>query len=189
MQSKSKLIHGGEHRKKRCGRSTRPLSTKRAHHIVFKIHKENLVNRSFRHPKNFKMVQRLLKRYSEMFLIKIEQISYQHDHIHILARSGRRSYFHHFFRVFAGQVAQTMKVTDTPENRDRSKSSGVGEGRVTMNRLWKGRPFTRIVVGWFGMRTIRNYIQLNEKEVTGIIVYRIERLRGLSMRDWKLLWS
>ncbi len=177
MQSKNKLIHGGEHRKKRYGRSARPLSVKNAHHIVFKIHKENLANRSFRHPKNFKTVQRLLQRYSAMFFIKIEQISYQHDHIHILARSGRRSHFHHFFRVFAGQVAQTLKVTDTPKRQG------------TTERLWKQRPFTRIVVGWFGLRRIKDYIQLNEKEVTGVIVYRKERLRGLSMRDWQLLWA
>ncbi len=207
MQSKSKLIHGGEHRKKRYGRLARPLSTKSAHHIVFKIYKENLVNRSFRHPKNFKTVQRLLKRYSQMFFIKIEQISYQHDHIHILARSGRRSHFHHFFRVFAGQVAQTMKVTGTPKKRGNSWACGtsviqgggsVGErgadvsgssGQISTGRLWKGRPFTRIIVGWFAMLTIRNYIQLNEKEVTGIITYRKERLRGLTMRDWQLLWS
>ncbi len=183
LRSHNKLIHGGEHRKKRWGRTARPLSSKNAHHIVFKVNREKLINKSFRHPKNFKHVQQLLQRYASMFFIKVEQISYQHDHIHILARSGRRANFHHFFRVFSGQVAQSMKmtvaqsmkVTDTPSAKE------VG--------LWKSRPFTRIVVGVVGLRVIKNYIQLNEKEVTGLIAYQKKRLRGLSMQDWKLLWK
>ena len=70
--NKTKLVHGGEHRKKRGGRGARPLSSKKSHHIVFKINKINLKNSSFRHPKNFDYVQKILKKYAKRFFIKIE---------------------------------------------------------------------------------------------------------------------
>ncbi len=174
---KASLSYGGDLRAKRKGRTARPLSAKHSHHIVFKVNKQHLINRSFRHPKNFIRVQMLLKKYAKKFYVSVEQISYQHDHIHILAKSNRRSHFHNFFRVFTGQIAQQFKVTDTPGDS------------VTRRPLWKHRPFTRIVKGWLGLSIIKNYIQLNEKEVTGIIVYRKERLKGLTADDWKLLWS
>lgn len=180
LQKKNKLIHGGQHRKKRSGRGSRPLSVKQSHHIVFKVQKENLINKSFRHPKNFVYVQQLLNRFAKKFGIKIEQISYQHNHIHLLARSSRRTNFHNFFRVFSGQIAQNLKVTDTPTRQ------GSICGKVL--RLWESRPFTRIVVGLKNFAITKNYIQLNEKEVTGCISYQKERLRGLLEKDWKILW-
>lgn len=82
----------------------------------------------------------------------------------------------------AGQIAQRfeqegyLRVTDTPADEQ-----GTG--------LWKHRPFTRVVKGWKAYRIVRNYIQLNEKEALGVIPYRKTRLRGLSMKDWQLLWA
>ncbi len=172
--------HGGDLRKKSSGRTERPLSYRRSHHIVFKIVKNNLRYRSFRHPKNFSMVQALLKKYSAHFRVRIEQISYQHDHIHIMAKSSRRSNFHNFFRVFSGQIAQNLKVTDTPGGKENS-----GGKKIV---LWRTRPFTRIVKGFRHFNTLRNYIQLNEQEVTGVIPYRKSRLRGLTLHDWSVLW-
>ena len=166
--------HGGDLRNKRSGRNERPLSFRRSHHIVFKIVKKNLRYQSFRHPKNFHYVQFLIKKYSAHFRVRIEQISYQHDHIHIMAKSSGRSNFHNFFRVFSGQIAQNMKVTDTPDGK-----------KIV---LWKTRPFTRIVKGLRHFKTLRNYIQLNEQEVIGVIPYRKSRLRGLTLRDWSVLW-
>ena len=172
--------YGGDFRKKRKGRKARPLSSKNPHHIVFKINKLYLKNKSFRHPKNFVLVQKLLKKYSKKFAIKIEQISYQHNHIHIQARASRRSHFHNFFRVFTGQIAQNLKVTDTPTGLVRL------QGKL---RLWEQRPFSRIVIGLRALKILRNYIRLNELEVTGVLPYRSQRLRGISEMDWEsLLW-
>lgn len=168
--------YGGEYRKCKKGRGARPLSTKDSHHIVFKVNKNKLKYRSFRHPNNFRYVQNILNRYAKKFYIKIEQISYQHDHIHIMARSGRRSHFHNFFRVFAGQIAQNLKVTDTPNNN--------GCNRVN---LWKHRPFTRIAKGWRNFSNLKNYILLNEMEVTGFIGYKKNRLKDISLHEWNLL--
>jgi hypothetical protein len=45
------------------------------------------------------------------------------------------------------------------------------------------------VVGWKAYQIIRDYVQLNEQEVTGKIWYNKYRLRGLSTEDWDVLWA
>jgi putative transposase len=173
--------HGGELRKKRKGRLHRPLSTKAPHHIVFKLHKSRLKHLSLRSPQGFLLSQNIIRKYAKKFFIKVEQISIQHDHIHMCIRTSRRSLFHNFFRVVAGQISQQFqkdgllkKVTDTLKK----KAS-----------LWIQRPFSHLVAGQRAYRNVRNYIQLNEKEVLGQIPYRKERLRGLSDLERWLLWT
>jgi putative transposase len=70
-------------------------------------------------------------------------------------------------------------VTDTP--KDLVSKNGT--------KLWLYRPFSRVVRGWKAFKTVRDYIQLNEKEVNGKIKYSSKRLAGLSSGDWKILWA
>lgn len=129
-----------------------------------------------------------MKRYAEKFYIKIEQITYQHDHIHLIVRSSRRSGFQNFFRVFAGQIAQSLKVTDTPEMSGNGASAAKDEDKKIV--LWAGRPFSRIIVGWLNHKTLKNYLVLNELEVTGTLKYQKQRLRGLSNEEWDIVkWN
>lgn len=191
---KHQLSHGGELRKKQLGRGSRPLSTKEPIHAVFKIERLRLRYKSLRAPKNFKLVLQIIEKYARHFAVKIEQLSVQNDHVHLLIRTSRRRQFHHFFRVVAGQIAQRFEkegilslnssvknfmMTDTPNTTEANASKS----------LWKHRPFTRVVRGWRAYRTIRNYIQLNEKEIKGEIRYQKNRLKGLSSADWQILWT
>jgi putative transposase len=175
--------HGGSLRQKRLGRGRRPLSTKDPLHCVFKFERRKL-RIGLRSYRAFQLINKIIKTYSHKFSVKIEQISIQRDHIHVLVRASKRSSHIHFFRVAAGQIAQQFdnqswvyRVTDTPARI----KNGLG--------LWKLRPFSRIVRGWRAYKIVRNYIQLNEKEVLGEIPYRKTRLKGLSSSDWRLLWS
>jgi len=188
---KHNFSHGGMLRQKRKGRKQRPLSCSEPLHVVFKVNRDQLLRRSLRDYKNFALVKKILARYAKRFFIKIEQVSVQADHIHCLIRTSRRSHFHYFFRVVAGQIAQQFqhrellresKVTDTPKFTERRK----GEGSL---KLWRHRPFSRVVRGWKAYKLVRDYIQLNQKEALGQIRYRTERLRGLSLVDWSLLWT
>jgi len=179
---KNQSFHGGLLRRRRAGRGQRPLSLREPLHAVFKIEKSRLACGGLRSPKNFKLTQHIIAKYAAKFFVKIEQISIQGDHVHLLLRANRRTHFHHFFRVTTGQISQrfarvgllkTKTVTDTPAAR----------------KLWKLRPFTRVVRGWRAYRTIRNYIQLNEKEARHEIKYQKLRLKGLSVDDWDKLWK
>lgn len=144
---------------------------------------------NLRSPRVYKLVNRIIMRYSKRFFIKIEQSSINFDHIHLSIRIPRRAMSHYFLRVVAGQIAQELQnnqllreVTHTPKAKGEA-----GVKRVM--KLWLERPFTRVVHGWRAYITLRNYIQLNEKEVTGVIPYQTMRLRGLSTVHWQKLWS
>lgn len=165
--------HGGSLRQKSWGRGARPLSTRHSLHVVFKLER-GVVPRGLRHPKSFLCVSQVVAQYARRFGVGVAQMSVQRDHIHILVRARRRYGFQHFFRVVAGQIAQRM--TDTPD--------GARGGR----KFWKVRPFTRVVRGWRAERTVRDYIQLNECEVTGRIPYQKARLRGLTLEQRAGLW-
>lgn len=187
-----RFSHGGELRKCRRGRGQRPLSSREPLHLVFKIDRRRLYFRSLRAPKSYSMIHFIFRKYSHRFRVGIEQISIQGDHLHLLIRASRRSQFQSFFRVTAGQIAQIFegqgwicnRVTDTPRS-----GSGSRSGVVRGTGLWKHRPFSRVVRGFRAYQTVRNYIQLNEQEALGRIPYQKNRLRGLSERDWAILWS
>ena len=178
-----RYCHGGLLRQKRAGRGRRPLACKETLHVVFKINRSRLRHRGLRASQNFSLVNNVIKQYSRKFFVKIEQLSIQGDHIHCLVRTSKRSNFHYFFRVVAGQVAQRLQnegllVTGTPAT---APVQGTG--------LWKYRPFSRVVVGWRSFKIVKNYIQLNEQEARGKIKYQKQRLRGLSSADWDVLWA
>ena len=213
------LSHGGKLRNQRCGRKARPLSTREPLHLVFKLNKHRLRHRSLRSHQGFKLVQAIVRKYSKHFYVQIEQISIQHDHIHCLIRTKRRSQYQNFFRVVAGQIAQRFlkeglclgcdpsfqpiqvpqqSVTGTnPTQAKTPKQAGAKLYTQTDTqtntpakpRFWLYRPFTRVVRGFKAYRIVKDYIQLNEKEVTGTLKYSVNRLKGLSSGEWKLLWA
>jgi putative transposase len=200
--------HGGVLRQKRKGRKARALSCREPLHVVFKINSSRLRHKSFRSLRGYSLTQRLVRRYAKMFFVKVEQISIQHDHLHLLIRTSHRSLFHHFFRVVAGQIAQQFAKEGLLRNTGKvaqAAASVTGTSSASRNAVkkdgksiqspsketpvWKHRPFSRVVRGYKAYLIVRNYIQLNEKEVTGEIRYSSLRLKGLSSADWSILWS
>lgn len=137
-----------------------------------------------RTPKRFRCTLRVLQRYAYMFYVKIDQFTIQNDHIHLLIRSSRRTNLLSFLRVLPGQVAQEFGSQDLMK-----KFESARESLKAKAKLWKSRPFTRVVLGKKAYKTARDYLQLNELEVTGVISYRKERLRGLSKYERENLWN
>ncbi|MCM2352947.1 MAG: transposase [Pseudobdellovibrio sp.] len=177
--------HGGILRKKRQGRKARPISTRAPIHLVFKTN-VNSLRRGLRSPLGYFLIHSIVKKYARRFFVKIEQVAINHDHLHLMVRFSRRSQGLYFLRVVAGQIAQEFQkngflksavVTDTPEATQK------------VLKLWKHRPFTRVIQGWRSYLTVRNYIQLNKKEASGQIRYKPQRLRGLSSSEWEILWE
>ena len=193
--SKHKLCHGGTLRQARAGRGARPLSTKEPLHLVFKVNRAEL-KFGLRSGPCQKIVFQIIQKYSTQFFVKIDQISIQNDHCHLLVRATRRSHFHHFSRVTAGQIAQRFEKQGLLRSKAKTtliktsrKSSVTGTPRTQIHKgtgLWKHRPFSRVVRGWRAYKIAKDYIRLNEFEATGQLPYRKERLRGLSSIEWEL---
>lgn len=129
--------------------------------------------------RRFLLIHKLNRKYSERFQVKIEAISIQGDHIHIVARLRRRSEFQNYLRVLAGQIAQRfqgngLSVTGTPTRK---------------LKIWRHRPFTSVATSHQDWRMFHAYIRLNELEALGKIPYQKARLKGLSSSEWELLWT
>ena len=211
-QWQHRFSYGGTLRQCRAGRGARPLSSREPLHLVLKARKEK-IRPGFRTYKRFALIHFILRKYAAHFFVKIEQVSIQGDHIHLLIRTTRRSNYQNFFRVFAGQISQRFEkeglltITKPPLPQpagDRVHANVTGPPKVTvsqgtsqsretsrapcLNGLWRHRPFSRVVRGWRAYKIVRDYIQLNEKEALGQIPYRKERLKGLSNSEWQILW-
>lgn len=186
IKSRDRYSYGGTLRQKRIGRGQRPLACKQALHVVFKVHKSRLRHRGLRSAQGFALIHKIIKQYAARFFVKIEHLSIQNDHIHLLVRTNRRSHFHFFFRVVAGQIAQRFQKEGLLLNP--AKKTVTDTHPVQGTRLWKYRPFSRVVIGWRAFSIALNYIQLNEQEALGKIRYQKKRLRGLSSSDWEILW-
>ncbi len=200
---KFRYSHGGVLRNSRQGRGARPLSVKDPLHLVLKVDRESLQSglRSYR---RYFLIHKIVDKYAKKFFIKIEQISIQNDHIHFLVRTSKRSQHQNFFRVVAGQIAQQFQnqglmktsVTGTPDAPIPAVKKGAATdtppsppSSAQFAKLWKYRPFTRIVKGLKSYKIVRNYIQLNEQEALHRITYQKHRLKGLSTSEWDILWT
>lgn len=166
--------HGGELRRERAGRRMRPLSTKDPLHLVFKINIAALP-KGLRHPQTQVVVHQALRQCAKRFFVRIDQVSIQRDHIHCVVRASKRHLFQYFFQVVAGQIAQRVTGTFTQTY----------EGP----RIWKARPFSRVVKGWKAYQTACNYVRLNEQEAKGIIPYQKLRLKSLAPKQIQEMWT
>ncbi len=167
---KYRSSHGGTSRNSRKGRGTRPLSGKEPLHLVFKANRDCLRG-GLRTYRRYLLIEKLVDRYAQKFFVKIEQISIQHDHVHFLLRARRRTDYQSFFRVVTGQIAQQFQkngllnfalVTDTQEKHTDTTSTP-----KKSKKLWKYRPFTRVIRGWKAYQTVESYVRLNEQEAFG----------------------
>lgn len=127
-----------------------------------------------RSPRNFSLINRLIDKYSKRFFVKIEQLAIEKDHVHMLVRAKRRASYQSFFKVVAGQFAQIVTGTHTTPH----------EGE----RIWKYRPFSRVVKGYKNYLKAESYVKLNELEATGQRPYSKTRLRGLTEQEIEELW-
>jgi putative transposase len=188
--NKFQFQHGGELRRKRAGRGKRPLSTKDSLHVVFKMNRE-AHRQGLRNYKSYTLPMQVIDRYAKRFFIKVVQVSIQGNHIHMLIRAHKRSLFHHFFRVVAGQIAQGLSrcVTDPPAQGLARGVTDTPKPPQKRIKFWKYRPFSRVVKSWTAEKTVRNYIQLNEKEARGEVPYSKERLKGLTPEQIQELWE
>lgn len=187
-----RFSYGGTLRQCRAGRGARPLSSREPLHLVLKARREK-IRPGFRTYQRFALIHFILRKYATHFFVKIEQVSIQGDHIHLLIRTTRRSNYQNFFRVLAGQIAQRFEqeglLAVTSPNVTGTPGRSKGPGKPSPKGLWRHRPFSRVVRGWRAYKIVRDYIQLNEKEALGHIPYRKERLKGLSNSEWQTLWK
>ena len=120
----------------------RTLCSKRAIHLILKSNKPIL-----RANKN--KIEKATRKYAKRFSIKIYQESIQRDHLHSLIRISSRQSYSKFIRALTSYLARHL-----------------GRG------LWKLLPFTRVVNWGRSYKIVKEYIEMNEREILGLQPYR-----------------
>lgn len=152
---KTTLAYGGELLKTRAGRASgRPLDTKNTMHLVLRSSKAK-GDYSMRKPGHSQKVKKILERFSKKYGIKIISFANVGNHLHLHIKIALRSAYKPFIRAITAAIA--MAITGA----SRWKTSALG-------KFWDYRPFTRVVVGWRAVKTLRDYIHINQWEGMGV---------------------
>lgn len=159
MRSQLKLLksepkaYGGDLLKKRKGRmGPRPLDTKNSMHLVLRSsHAKG--GWSFRTGENPKKVDRVLKKFSVKYAVRVLSVANVGNHLHLHIKLGNRFGYKPFIRAVTAAIA--MAIT------------GMSRWKKLKIKFWDLRPYTRVVVGREAWQHLTKYIRLNQLEGMG----------------------
>lgn len=148
--------YGGELLKTRKGRSRgRPLSTRTSMHLVLRSSKAT-GEWSFRRANNRRKVEHFVEKFGRRFAVHILSFANVGNHLHLQIQLTSRQTYRPFIRALTAAIA--MAVT----GRNRWTFSQLGSVK-----FWDYRPYTRVVVGYRALLTLRDYLRINQWEGFG----------------------
>ncbi|MCE3010111.1 MAG: hypothetical protein LW875_05820 [Proteobacteria bacterium] len=169
--SKKQLFFGGSHLCRSHAKVKRPLSSKLPVHVVLKSSKA-VRSLSFQAGQNPRRIQQILKKNSRRWGVRILKQSNNFNHLHLLLAGTRRPMMISFLRSITGEIAQAVtgrwkggRLSHHSLHRRAGMSLDRGDAHST--RFWDQRPFTRVVVGYRGYLTAKDYIEMNQMESVG----------------------
>lgn len=112
---------------------------------------------SFRRPQHRRKIIEILDRFGEKYGVRRQSYANVGNHLHLQIQLTNRATYKPFIRAVTAAIA--MAVTGI--NRWTVKS-----GKKL--RFWDYRPFTRIVVGYRALLTLKDYILINNLEGFGV---------------------
>lgn len=138
-------------------KSRRPISTKRAMHLVLSS-KHVLKNGSF--PRHRKLIEATVGRAIKKFGVKVYRLAVARDHIHMIVKVRSRASYVFFVQFVSGLLALKLRIEKHA-------------------KFWACRPFTRIVEWGRDFTRTCDYVMMNELESMRWIRYQ-PRGRGSS---------
>jgi REP element-mobilizing transposase RayT len=164
---------GGDLLKSGNARSTRPISTKEAMHIVFRSSlakgEHSMLDKS-----RADHIDKLIRKQAKNFGVNIYQYANVGNHIHMLVLASHRDFFKNFLRTISGLIARTVL--------------GVQRGSAKRIKFWDQRPWSRIVKWKKDFNGAKKYVNQNFNEAMGFVAYKIrKRAAGKSLKSLKSL--
>ena len=166
--------YGGDLLKTRKGRSCgRPLAVRKTMHLVLR---STLAKGfwAFNKSENKRAIERILKKFSDKYGVKILLSAYVGNHLHLHVKLSN----HHAYAAFIRAVTAAIAMKIKGASRWRPMNT-ILEGR----RFWDRRPFTRVVQGFKDHLNLNEYIRINQFEGCG---YSRTQARYILAREWDL---
>jgi len=171
---KEKKSYGGVLLSTRKGRSgPRPLSIRETMHLVLRSSKAH-GEWSFRHPRNERKIKEIIEKFALKYGVKILSLANVGNHLHFHIKLSNRHAYKPFIRAITSAIA--MAVTGVSRWR-----------KMTKEKFWDYRPFTRIVQGFRAFLNLKDYIRINEFE--GLGCSRVQARFILAAMDRQGAWN
>lgn len=148
--------YGGTLLKTRKGRARgRPLATKNSMHLVLRSTKAK-GDWSFRRSANKKKIEQIIHKFSKRFAVGIISVGNVGNHLHFHIQLTNRFTYKPFIRAVTAAIA--MAITG------RNKWT---KDTIAKIKFWDYRPYTRVVIGYRALLSLRDYIRINQYEGFG----------------------
>jgi len=150
----TKNIFGGAHLKNSHAKEQRPISTKRAMHLVLRssLCKGDL---SLLTSKNARKVEEIIWNQAANLGVKIYRFANSGNHLHLLVLPRSRQSFIKFIKAISGLIPRAVL--------------GVERGSAKGKKFWDKRPFSRIVEWGRDFLRVKKYLALNILEAVGFV--------------------
>jgi len=162
LNLKTSLAFGGNLLKNSNAKVQRPISTRRAMHVVLR---SSLLkgSRSLLVSKNAKAVDHIISCQAQKHGVKTYQLAKAHNHIHLVLLARTRQGFISFLRAVCGLVVRLLL--------------GAQRGNPFGKNFWDQRPWTRIISWGKEFVGVSKYLEQNLLEAFGFIPYQPRGVR------------
>lgn len=135
-------------------------------HLVLRSSKA-IEEKSFKSPKNKKLIQEILVKFSVKYGVQIISLANVGTHLHLHFKIAKRTGYLRFIRAVTAAIAMGVSGRNrwTLGKRDAEDAK---PGTVKREKFWDYRPFTRIIEGFKALLNMRDYIQINQLEGLGV---------------------
>ncbi|MEO5668053.1 MAG: transposase [Bdellovibrionota bacterium] len=158
LEFKKTLAFGGSLLKSSHAKSSRPLSSKHALHIVLRSEWAQGARTMLKHEQ---VIRNTLLKLGRKHGVKVYRVANAGNHLHLLVRFTKRRGLQNFLRGASGLIARKML--------------GAERGRAHKDSFWSQRPFTRIVSWGKDFDSVLAYVKLNTLEALGFLSRKFTR--------------
>ena len=156
--------HGGSLSVKRR-RSRRALATRKALHVTLK---SDLAVGARSLKLHHRRIQGLAERWGRRFGVKTYRFAVCATHLHFLIRGTTREGLQNFFRVFSGQLAQSLLQIAPLKPREERPLTGCAKNH---RKFWSVLTYTRVISWGREFKSVAMYILKNQLETLHLIAY------------------
>ncbi len=144
-------------------RIARPVSHKRAMHLVMRSSHAKATN-SFLRIERAKRIEKLIFKQAKEFGVRVYRYANSGNHLHLLILPRSRLAFNQFVKTISGLIARITLCSE--------------RGSAKAVQFWDARPYTKILEWGREFINVGKYILQNKLEAIGFIVYRPRKAKS-----------
>lgn len=167
LEIKNTKHFGGEHLGNSNPKSKRPLSTKKAMHLVMR---SSLAKGAQSLRRKDKQVFKIIYKQARQLGVKIYKYANGGNHLHMIILPLSRTAFNKFVRAVSGLIARLILSAE--------RGSPAAD-----NQFWDKRPFTRILEWGSDFNKACDYLLKNTLEAYGFVTYTPRKLAALNRKS------